>query len=190
MKMTPVIDHLRSSCPAFASRIGGAINLDALKASSEFSKPCAFIVSTGSKAGENDLQNEVRQDISDTFDIVVVLDPGTSTAQALTDTLDDMRSELWLALVGWKPSPSCDPILFVSEELIEADATRILYRYSFITGFQLGRTISTDPAETWHERELDELPEFEGLNVFVDDLDSAAGPEAFFEIVLTEELSA
>lgn len=194
MKITPVVLHLRQRCPIFVGRVAGGIDFDAVKASQQVDRPGAFVIATGDDATENDLENAIRQDITDAFDVVVILDTRDSRGQLAVDVLHDIRAELWRALVGWSPGTEYEPITYDGGELVQIDRALVIYRYSFVTAFQLGRNAETDPAETWHELELDDLPMLQGMDINVDCIDPAdpnlkyPGPDGRIEIQLKEEL--
>ena len=64
-----------------------------------------------------------------------------------------------------------------------------------MTAFQLGRNRASDPAETWHEYELDGLPPLEGMNINMDFIDpifdknlSPTGPDGRIEFQAREDL--
>lgn len=84
------------------------------------------------------------------------------------DQLHSLRAELWRALVGFKPERFYEPFEYDGGEWLQSSKTRGLYRLRFFTKFQLGRNLSTQPAETWRELELDALPSFNGATVKVD----------------------
>lgn len=117
-----------------------------------------------------------------------------SNPQQALDQLHDLRAELWRALVGFKPGAEYNPIQYDGGELVSFDATRLLYRLRFFAEFQLGRNLPGQPAETWHERELDGLPSFTGVTVRVDAIDPAdpnlkkPGPDGRLELTFSGEL--
>jgi hypothetical protein len=194
MKITPVVLQLRQYCPLFAGRIAGGIDFDAVKASQQVDRPGAFVIATGDDATENDIENGVRQNIIDSFDVVVILDTKDSRGQLAVDVLHEIRAQLWRALVGWKPAPEYDLITYDGGSLVQIDRALVIYRYSFSSAFQLARNDQADPAETWHELELDGLPALEGLDINVDCIDPAdrnlkyPGPDGRIEVQLKEDL--
>jgi hypothetical protein len=194
MKITPVVLHLRQHCPLFGGRVAGGIDFDAVKASQQVDRPGAFVIATGDDATDNDLQNGIRQDITDAFDVVVILDAKDQRGQLAVDVLHDIRAELWRALVGWKPGIEYEPITYDGGDLVQIDRALVIYRYSFVTAFQLGRNADTDPAETWHELELDGLPRLEGMDINVDCIDPAdrnlkyPGPDGRIEVQIREDM--
>jgi hypothetical protein len=194
MKITPVVLQLRKHCPLFAGRIAGGIDFDAVKASQQVDRPGAFVIATGDDASDNDIENGIRQNITDAFDVVVILDTKDSRGQLAVDVLHEIRAQLWRALVGWKPAAEYDAITYDGGDLVQIDRALVIYRYSFISAFQLGRNDPSDPAETWHELELDGLPALEGLDINVDCIDPAdrnlkyPGPDGRIEVQLKEDL--
>lgn len=195
MKITPVVEQLRRCCPAFARRIAGGIDLDAVKASQQLVRPSAFVVATADAAADNDIDNGVRQVITDSFDVLVVLDAKDQRGQLAVDVLHDVRAELWRALVGWRPAGEYEPITYAGGELLEIDRALVLYRFSFVAEFQLGRSEVGAPAETWTELQLDGLAPLEGVDIDVDCIDPAdpnlkrPGPDGRIEFLLREDLT-
>lgn len=194
MKITPVVLQLRQRCPVFGGRVAGGIDFDAVKASQQVDRPGAFVIATGDDATDNDLQNGIRQDITDAFDVVVILDAKDQRGQLAVDVLHDIRAQLWLALVGWKPAVEYDPITYDGGDLVQIDRALVIYRYSFVTAFQLGRNADNKPAETWHELELDGLQPLSGYDINIDCIDPAdrnlkyPGPDGRIEIQIKEEM--
>ncbi|BAQ79155.1 phage protein [Pseudomonas sp. St29] len=143
-------------------------------------------------ASRSTTQNATSSTIRDRFEVVLLLD-ATNPQQTL-DQLHDLRAELWRALVGFKPGAEYNPIQYDGGELVSLDATRLLYRLRFFAEFQLGRNLPSQPAETWHERELDGLPSFTGVTVRVDAIDPAdpnlqrPGPDGRLELTFSGEL--
>lgn len=173
MKISPVIAHLREHCPSLHERVTGGIDLDAVSESVLLKNPSAYVIAADDKAGENQAQNAVIQDIEDRFEVVLVMDTKDERGQQAADLLHDFRKELWRALVGWVPAPEYDPIIYDGGSLVLINRARVVYRFSFSAGFQLGRNASSDPAETWHEHEIDGLPPFTGATINMDCIDPA-----------------
>ncbi|WP_458725650.1 phage tail terminator protein [Pseudomonas mandelii] len=173
MEITALVAHLRQRCPSYGGRIAGGIDFDAVANSEQLHRPSAYVISTGDQATKNDVQNGVRQEITDQFDVIVVLDTRDERGQQAVDLLHGLRKELWRALVGWKPTDEYEFIEYGGGELIVINRARVIYRYSFVAEFQLGRNSKDEPAETWHELELDGLPPFTGADFDMDCIDPA-----------------
>ncbi|MGF6392165.1 phage tail terminator protein [Pseudomonas plecoglossicida] len=173
MKISPIIAHLRENCPSLVDRVSGGIDLDAVSTSVLLKNPSAYVIAADDKAGDNQAQNAVIQDIEDRFEVVLAMDTKDERGQQASDLLHDFRKELWRALVGWRPSAEYEPIIYDGGGLVLINRARVVYRFSFSAGFRLGRNKSTDPAETWHEHELDGLPAFTGATIDMDCIDPA-----------------
>jgi hypothetical protein len=106
-----------TACP-FARRIFGGIDWEALEDSAKLATPCAYVIVGDSDAERNKYQSLVAQDVTDQFDVVVVLDAPNGQDLERIDDVHMVRSLLSLALVGWKPMPDFDPIEFVGGQLI------------------------------------------------------------------------
>ncbi len=171
MKISLIVAQLRAYCPVFSNRVSAGIDWDAVASSAKLSHPSAYVIAAGDDASANDVDNAIRQDITDLFDVILVLDSTDERGQEAADLLHDLRASLWKALVGWKPSTEYDPIEYGGGSLIFINRARVVYRFSFEAAFQLGRNRASEPAETWEEWKLDGLPAFEGMDVDVDFID-------------------
>lgn len=188
MKISPIVAHLRQYCPRFSGRVAGGIDFEAVAASAKLSHPSAYVIAVSDKAVENDVQNGLRQEITDFFDVVLVVDTRDERGQEAADLTHLFRAEIWRALIAWEPAPEYTPIEYEGGELLSINRSRVVYRFTFSARFQIGRNAASDPAETWHELELDGLPGFTGVNFDMDCLDPAdpnlqrPGPDGRIEV--------
>ena len=193
MKITPLISQLRDHCPTLAGRVAAGIDLDTLQASNPLQTPCAYVVPLADLASESVAQNQTLQPIRDCFEVALVLD--TTDATKALDLLHDLRAELWRALVGFKPGSDYDAIAYDGGERVSINSNRVLYRLRFFAEFQLGRNLPGQPAESWHERELDGLSSFTGATVRVDAIDPAdpnlkrPGPDGRLELTFSGDVT-
>ncbi|MFA5981721.1 MAG: hypothetical protein WC818_26145 [Pseudomonas sp.] len=195
MKITPLLTHLREHCPAFNQQIRAGLDLDALQGLPVLSGPQAVVTPICDKASPNLAQNTTRQRLREGFGVVLVLDLVEGQQAQAMDQLHSLRAEVWRALVGYKPERLYEPIQYEAGEWLLLNKTRGLYRLRFFTEFQLGRNLSSQPAETWHELELDALPSFNGVTVRVDAIDPAdpnlqrPGPDGRLELTFSAEVT-
>jgi hypothetical protein len=193
MNITPILTQLRAQCPSLAQHISTGLDLDLLQSNTTPQTPAAFVTVMTDLASKDASQNVARQTLADRLELTLVLD-ASNGAQAF-DQLHSLRAELWRALVGFKPDTYYNPIEYDGGELISINASRLLYSLHFFAEFQLGRNRSTDPAETWHERELDGLPSFTGVTVKVDAIDPAdpnlhrPGPDGRLELTFSGDVT-
>jgi hypothetical protein len=192
MKITPLITQLRDQCPTLANRVVAGIDLASLQANTPLQTPCAYVVPITDLASANTAQNVTQQTIRDRFEVTLVLDT-TDATQAL-DLLHDLRAEVWLAVVGFKLAVHYSGITYDGGELVSINSSRVLYRLRFFAEFQLGRNLPGQPAESWHERELDALSSFTGVTVRVDAIDPAdpnlqrPGPDGRLELTFSGDV--
>lgn len=197
MQVTPLVRHLRERCPSFAGRVAGGIDWESIESSARLEGLRAHVVLTDEDADASFTENVVTQNVDEQFDVCVEFPQaaGDERGQAVGDQVDAIRRELCRALVGWPPGEEFDPIQYGGRELLLNNRAKAVYRFSFVTGYQIGRNRASDPAETWQELEQDGLPPLEGLNIDVDFIDpmvdrnlSPTGPDGRIEIKTTEEL--
>lgn len=193
MKITALITQLREQCPTLANRVAAGIDLATLQANTPLQTPSAYVVPIADLASKSVAQNLMLQPIRDRFEVTLVLD--TTDATKALDLLHDLRAELWRALVGFKPGSDYDAIEYDGGELVSINSSRVLYRLRFFAEFQLGRNLPGQPAESWHERELDGLSSFTGATVRVDAIDPAdpnlqrPGPDGRLELTFSGDVT-
>lgn len=193
MKITPILTQLRAQCSSLADHISVGVDLALLQSNSALPTPSAHVLPLADLASNSTAQNLTTQPIRDRFEIVLALDASDPT-KAL-DLLHDLRAELWRALVGFKPDTDCSAIVYDGGELLSINSSRAFYRLRFFAEFQLGRNLPSQPAESWHERELDGLSSFTGATVRVDAIDPAdpnlkrPGPDGRVEMTFSGDVT-
>lgn len=195
MKLNPLVAHLRQACPSFAGRVAGGIDWDAVVDSAQLALPAAYVIATADAATPSKAQNKVIQEITDQFNVVIVLDTSDERGQADNDLLHDMRAELWRALVGFIPSPEYTPIEYGKGALLHISRARVVYQFTFFSEFQIGRNAPSDPPETWQEITLDGLPGYTGATINMDCIDPAdpnlkrPGPDGRIEATFSGDVT-
>jgi hypothetical protein len=193
MKITPILTQLREQCPTLANRVAAGFDLAALQTDTPLQAPCAYVLPAADLASRNTTQNVTLQTVRDRFDVVLVLD--ASDATTALDLLHDLRAELWRGLVGFKPGVTYTGIEYDGSEPVSVNSGRALFRLRFFAEFQLGRNLASQPAESWHERELDGLSSFTGATVRVDAIDPAdpnlkrPGPDGRLELTFSGDVT-
>lgn len=190
MNVKSLIDQIDEFCLGLKGLVSVAIGLKGVEKSPLGDNPVAYVNLVGDLVRQTTQHPIVREQ----FEVLVVLDASQEPLVAATTQLYQLRAELWRALVGFKPGAEYNPIQYDGGELVSFDATRLLYRLRFFAEFQLGRNLPSQPAETWHERELDGLPSLTGVTVRVDAIDPAdpnlqrPGPDGRLELTFSGEL--
>ncbi|PYY83621.1 hypothetical protein DNK59_19990 [Pseudomonas sp. TKO26] len=190
MNIQNLIAQVAGFCPGLKGLVSVAVGLRGIEKLPLTDKPAAYVNLVGDLVRQTTRHPIVREQ----FEVVVVLDALQERLVTATTQLYDLRAELWRALVGFKPGAEYNPIQYDGGELVSLDATRLLYRLRFFAEFQLGRNLPSQPAETWHERELDGLPSLTGVTVRVDAIDPAdpnlkkPGPDGRLELTFSGEL--
>jgi hypothetical protein len=193
MKISPILTQLRAQCPSLVGHIATGVDLALLQGNPNLPTPSAHVLPLADLAGASTAQNSASQPIRDRFEIILVID-ATDATKAL-DLLHDLRAELWRALVGFKPGSDYSAIVYDGGETVSINSSRAFYRLRFFAEFQLGRNLPSQPAESWHERELDGLSSFTGVTVRVDAIDPAdpnlkhPGPDGRVEMTFSGDVT-
>lgn len=198
MKITPVIEQLRTYAPGFEGRVAGGLDWDPTADSAKMPPPAAYVIAVGDSADEPQAQNVYTQAVRDVIDVCVVLPTDDERGQSVADVLHDVRAQLWRALVGFELDDESGPLLYDGSQLLLLDRDRMVYRYRFYADFQLGRWEQTGEGkpQTWQEWQLAGLPALEGIDTRFDFLNpmkdpnvSAPGPDGRVEFTTREDLN-
>ncbi|OCG24729.1 hypothetical protein A9G11_03485 [Gilliamella sp. wkB108] len=139
MKLSNIVKTLRQSSPSFEGRIGGAAEFSAIKDATFLKLPAAYVVPLDDRAEDNKSQTDYWQDVTEGFGVIVVLKPLDERGQhEAYDIVEDIKVELWRALLGLEVSPSHHPIQYDGGDLLDLDRGRIFYQFNFSAVREVG----------------------------------------------------
>lgn len=171
MELNLVIAHLKAYAPTFVQRFAGAAQFKAVDENTAMVAPCAFVIPLEDSPGEAISQNAVRQNLTDSFAVVVCLDNvDDERGQKPATDLHFIRKELWKALLGWRPTAEYDGIAYEGGSLQKLHRSQLWYQFEFGAPMQIG------PEDGWEEGALQALPPFNTVHVNVDVIAPIAQP--------------
>jgi len=133
MKLGPIVLKLRLANTSFGQQIGGAADMESLQEST-FAQ-MAFVIPLGERAGENQQVNTVLQTLDEGFAVVVALANDTHQVDKLGlrayDKLDDLRAEIFSAILGWEMDGYETPVSYVGGTLVDLNAVYLWYQFEF-----------------------------------------------------------
>lgn len=188
MQLEIIIAALRERCPSFGGRIAGAAQFKTLPENAALPVPCAFVIPLDDNPGESKAQNSVRQELNDSFAVIVALSTtGDEKGQSAAHSIHAIRTELWAAQLGWRPSDDYDGITYEGGHLLAIDRARVWYQFEFSAAMEIC------PSDGWQDRALAGLPHFDGANFKFDVIEPIAypapGPDARVEFVVPVPLT-
>lgn len=177
MKLTPIIAALRSRCPRFENRVGGAAQFKAIPEAGKLKLPAAYVVPSEDVAGENRSQTDYWQDLTEGFSVIVVLsnERDEKGQWASSDAVHDVRGELWKALLGWEPYPEAHEIVYAGGMLLELNRYELYYQFDFTVKYEITEE------DTRQQDDLDALSELKTLSIDVDYIEPGGGPDGNIE---------
>jgi hypothetical protein len=177
VKLSLIIGALRLRCPTFANRVAGAAEFKPLPEAAKLRVPSAYVIPLDDNVGENKSQTDYWQDVTDEFAVIIVVDNTADERgqSAAHDIIHDLRADLIKALVGWEPDPNYNAIQYEGGNLLDMDRARLYYQFEFSASFEL----NAEDTRQWDD--LEELAEFETLDVRVDFIDPGEGPDSNIE---------
>ncbi len=171
MKLNPIIKALRERSPYFTRRVFGAAEFSNLPEKANVAVPSAFVVPLDDNAEPNRSNNGYRQLLKESFAVIVVVsNTADERGQDSSNAVDDARSVLWKALLGWEMTADHTPIEYQGGALVKMDRNRLWYQFEF------GCEIEIGDGDTYQHEQLEALPFIEGIDVSVDMIDPAADP--------------
>lgn len=139
MKLSNIVQTLRQLSPSFEGRVGGAAEFSVIKDAAFLKLPAAYVVPLDDRAEDNQSQTDYWQDVTEGFGVIVVLKPLDERGQhEAYDIVEDIKTELWRALLGYEPSPAHYPIQYDGGDLLDLDRGRIFYQFNFSAVREVG----------------------------------------------------
>ena len=139
MKLSHIVHTLRHFSPSFEGRVGGAAEFSAIKDTAFLKLPAAYVVPLDDRAEDNKSQTDYWQNVTEGFGVIVVLKPLDERGQhEAYDIVENIKTELWRALLGYEPSPAHYPIQYDGGDLLDLDRGRIFYQFNFSSVREVG----------------------------------------------------
>lgn len=178
MKLSTIVKQIRQYVPIFSGRVATSLSYELGAVSTQMTRPCAYVSFDSSDFEEAPKNGLSIQNETDRFSIFVEVDgkKGDERAQMAVDVLDEIRRQLFLALIGFEPAPEYEPIQASAISTFDGNRALVVFRFEFSVGRRVGRASRTQPAETWQEAQVDGLKPFEGMDIDVDVIDPIAQP--------------
>lgn len=169
MKLSLIIAALRTLCPRFENRVGSVSQYEDLPDCGKLALPAAYVIPGEDVVGEQRSQTDYWQSLTESFYVVVILNNGRNQQGQYpsVDTLNEVRSEIWRALLGWEPEPGCGAINYAGAE--EADSNRAEYHYLF----KFNTETDINAEDTRHDADLNNLPDLHTVAIDLNEQSSS-----------------
>lgn len=136
MKIGPIVLKLRMASTRFGDFIAGAAEL-AYALSGTLTKEVAFVIPLTETAKANNLDSGINQLITERFGIIVALDNATTdkdkTGLTAYDTLHDIRTEIFGAILGWQIPGTEDIVSYGGGRMAGITRATLWYQFEFVT---------------------------------------------------------
>lgn len=177
MKLSLVIEALREIATSFKGRVGGAAEFKAIENVSQMEAPSAYVVPTGDTAGQQQSQTDYDQLVTEGFAVIVALDNRADQRgqKAAFDAVNDIRAEIWAALLGWEIDKNTYAIEYEGGQVISINRALLYYQFDF----SAKREVSDE--DTRHGADLDKLPRLQTVMIDVDFASPGSEPDGEIE---------
>lgn len=188
MRLDPIIAALRRRCPSFENRFAGAAEWAGLTEDEAPALPAAYVVPLAEDAGGNESRVGYQQTVTNTFAVIVLVsNVCDERGQKAFDSLEDLRLELFRAILSWQQDPPAEysEIVYSGGQVLYMDDARLAFQFEFSFETYL------DLSDTWQGVDLDELGPLEGADIRVDCVDPSTRknqPDGKIEATLKVEL--
>lgn len=156
-----IIAALRDRCPSFNKRVAGAAEFNALPDNGKMDLPAAYVLPLDDKPDDAVTSNGYRQNLRDSFGIVVALDNTGDHrgSKASRDAVRVIRPELFRALLGWEPDEDHGPVTYEGGQLQDMNRSVLWYRFEF------GAETVIELADTYSGKVVEDAPALETVTV-------------------------
>ena len=166
MKLAPIVAELRAKCVSFSSRVHASVEFADIKERTAMSLPCAFVLPISETADEPTFADgtQYRQHVEQSFGVAVFVKPERADRTGLDafDLVEELKSEVFRALVGWSPDDDHDAITYEGMSILEFNRAFLAVQLEFAVTYDV-----TDE-DTRHGVDLASLPPFDGVDLDVD----------------------
>ena len=140
MQLEPWLNRLKDECPLLKNRVYGAAELAAASPVA-MQTPCAFVIPLAEKADGVILAGGSKQRLVGQVGVVIAIKNVKDTrGEQAHNALDAVRTEILLALCGWKSNGSITPTAFVQGQLAGYDNATLRWNDVFsFTYYHTGR---------------------------------------------------
>lgn len=148
MRLSRIVLKLRLAETRFGNNIGGAANL-AYALEGTLKPEMAFVIQISEAAAANKHDNEIEQELTEQFGVIVALRNDTSDKDrdGLTayDSLYEIRAEIFRALLGWKiEGAESYPIAYSGGRVLGINKAQFWYQFTFMYKTWLGQENGVD----------------------------------------------
>lgn len=133
MKLAPVIAAIKSRCPSFANRVAGAAEFASLPQSANLAVPACYVIPLHDDPTPNKSQTGLIQEVKETIAVVVVVtNQSDERGQTAHEAIQDIKTELWHALLGWSNNEALyTPFEYAGGNLLRMDRARLFWQFEF-----------------------------------------------------------
>lgn len=184
MKLSPVITALRARCPSLQRRVGGAAEFASIEQNTALAMPCAFVVPLGESAESfptGRMEMDYRQQIQQNIAVILFVDTSSQRrGQDAYDAVEDLKFEVLKAIAG-SDTPDTDAMVYDGMSILDMNKARLAIQMEFYVTYDIV------DEQTAHGVDLANLPDFEGMDVTVDQIIPDGKDTVKFLVNLKEE---
>lgn len=172
MKYSLIIGALRERCPFFSGRVSGLADGRYLPSALP-TLPAAFVVPTGEVAATQQSATDYWQRVTESFAVLALLDgaPALNGDETAFDSLEEVKTQLWKALLGMRPEKDGHIIVYTGARLLDRVDGHLCYQLDFACDREIHESMTRQ-----HE-ELAALDTFQQMDMDLDAIAAEGRPD-------------
>lgn len=170
MKLSPIISHIRKNCPTFKKRVGGWVEWsdEPFIANMKFKAlPACYVLPATDDVGAQEMTGpDYYQSVTRHIKIIVIIAKNRDhTGMSAYDDLEDIRQELFKAIVTYSPENKWDRLEYDSDDgIIVSNRAFIAQRWDFAYTDYLTSDLRGDGSETVYV-DTQRPQDFKGMDI-------------------------
>ena len=140
MRIGPIVLKIRLAETRFEDRVAGAAELVNV-VDQTLQKEVAFVVQLAERANANAMDSGINQKITERFGVIVAIDNATTqrdkTGLTAYDTLYEVRTQLFKALLGWQMTGAESLVSYSGGKVFKLTRSNLWYQFEFEASFRI-----------------------------------------------------
>jgi hypothetical protein len=134
MKINTLIAKLKTDAAGLSGRVAGSAEFEEATQRTDLTLPCAFVIRMAESPDPDQAIDRTLQTVEEIFAVIVGVSNTADAKGGSGDAaLDDIKADLFSALLGWAPDADHNPMEYRGSQHLTMDRARLWHQYEFST---------------------------------------------------------